>query len=150
MLIRLDTDDWKLGYCKDDPVRPHLSLSWRVQSGREVYGLESNKGDIDAVICVGYTNDIPITEHELDYYSQAACQDGQHGNVAVFYTVWSYAKGAGRRMVLETAEYLKKERGIKRFVTLSPLTEMAEKFHLRNGAELLAKGNECQNFEYIL
>tara|TARA_B100000212_G_scaffold290055_1_gene231443 strand:- start:86 stop:538 length:453 start_codon:yes stop_codon:yes gene_type:complete len=150
MLIRLDTDDWKLGYCKDDPVRPHLSLSWRVQSGREVYGLESNKGDIEAVICVGYTNDIPITEHELDYYSQAACQDGQHGNVAVFYTVWSYAKGAGRRMVLETAEYLKKERGIKRFVTLSPLTEMAEKFHLRNGAELLAKGNECQNFEYIL
>ena len=150
MLIRLDTDDWKLGYCKDDPVRPHLSLSWRVQSGREVYGLESNKGDIEAVICVGYTNDIPITEHELDYYSQAACQDGQHGNVAVFYTVWSYAKGAGRRMVLETAEYLKKERGIKRFVTLSPLTEMAEKFHLRNGAELLAKGNECQNFEYTL
>ena len=150
MLIKLDTDDWKLGYCKDDPVRPHLSLSWRVQSGREVYGLESNKGDIEAVICVGYTNDIPITEHELDYYSQAACQDGQHGNVAVFYTVWSYAKGAGRRMVLETAEYLKKERGIKRFVTLSPLTEMAEKFHLRNGAELLAKGNECQNFEYIL
>ena len=46
--------------------------------------------------------------------------DGQHGDIAVFYTVWSYAKGAGRKMVLETAEYLKKERGIKRFVTLSP------------------------------
>ena len=150
MLIKLDTDDWKLGYCKDDPVRPHLPLSWRVQAGREVYGLESEEGTVEAVICVGYTNDVPITEHELDYYSQAACQDGQHGNVAVFYTVWSYAKGAGRRMVLETADYLKKERGIKRFVTLSPLTEMAEKFHLRNGATLLAKGDECQNFEYVL
>ena len=150
MLIKLDTDDWKLGYCKDDPVRPHLPLSWRVQAGREVYGLESKEGTVEAVICVGYTNDVPITEHELDYYSQAACQDGQHGNVAVFYTVWSYAKGAGRRMVLETADYLKKERGIKRFVTLSPLTEMAEKFHLRNGATLLAKGNECQNFEYTV
>ena len=148
MLIRLDTDDWKLGYCKDDPVRPHLSLSWRVQSGREVYGLESNKGDIEAVICVGYTNDIPITEHELDYYSQSACQDGQHGNVAVFYTVWSYAKGAGRRMVLETAEYLKKERGIKRFVTLSPLTDMATRFHTRNGAKLIRKSHAAQNFEY--
>tara|TARA_B100002019_G_scaffold284260_1_gene291698 strand:+ start:629 stop:1081 length:453 start_codon:yes stop_codon:yes gene_type:complete len=150
MLVKLDTDDWKLGYCKDDPVRPHLPLSWRVQAGREVYGLESDTGEVEAVICVGYTNDVPITEHELDYYSQAACQDGQHGNVAVFYTVWSYAKGAGRRMVLETAEYLKNERGIKRFVTLSPLTEMAERFHIRNGATLLAKGNECQNFEYIL
>ena len=53
-------------------------------------------------------------------------------------------------MVLETAEYLKNERGIKRFVTLSPLTEMAERFHIRNGATLLAKGNECQNFEYTL
>ena len=41
-------------------------------------------------------------------------------DIAVFYTVWSYAKGARRKMVLETAEYLKKERGIKRFVTLSP------------------------------
>ena len=99
------------------------------------------------MICVGYTNDVP-TEHELDYYSQAACQDGQHGDIAVFYTVWSYAKGAGRKMVLETAEYLKKERGIKRFVTLSPLTDMAERFHLRNGATLYKKGNECQNFEY--
>ena len=150
MLIRLDTDDWKLGHCKDDPVRPHLSLSWRVQSGRQVFGLESDAGDIEAVVCVGYTTDVPITEHELDHYSQAACQDGQHGHIAVFYTVWSYARGAGRRMVLETANYLKKERGIKRFVTLSPLTEMAERFHLRNGAKLLAKGNECQNFEYTL
>ena len=148
MLVRLDTDDWKLGYCRDDPVRPHLPLAWRASAGRGVYGLESDEGIIEAVICVGYTNDVPITEHELDYYSQAACQDGQHGDIAVFYTVWSYAKGAGRKIVLETAEYLKKERGIKRFVTLSPLTDMAERFHLRNGATLYKKGNECQNFEY--
>ena len=39
---------------------------------------------------------------------------------------------------------------IKRFVTLSPLTEMAEKFHLRNGAELIYKGKTCQNFEYFM
>ena len=150
MLIKLDTDDWLLGHCKDDPVRPHLPLSWRVQSGREVFGLESAEGKIEAVVCVGYTTDVPITEHELDYYSQAACQDGQQGDIAVFYTVWSYARGAGRRMVLATAKHLKKERGIKRFVTLSPLTEMAERFHLRNGATLIAKGTECQNFEYTL
>ena len=53
MLVKLDSDDWKLGYCKDDPVRPHLPLSWRVQAGREVYGLESDTGEVEAVICVG-------------------------------------------------------------------------------------------------
>lgn len=148
MLIQMDREDWKLGYCKDDPVRPHLPLAWRVQAGREVYGLENDEGIIEAVICVGYTNDVPLTENELDYYSQAASQDGQHGDIAVFYTVWSYTKGAGRRMVLETAEYLKETKGIQRFVTLSPLTEMAERFHLKNGAVLLDKGTECQNFEY--
>ena len=105
---------------------------------------------IDAVICVAYTNEVPITEHELDVYSQAACQDGEHGNIAVFYTVWSYARGAGRTMVLEAAREIKRSRPVKRFVTLSPLTEMAERFHLRNGARLVARGRECQNFEYDL
>jgi hypothetical protein len=33
-------------------------------------------------------------------------------------------------------------------VTLSPLTEMAERFHIRNGAVFLRKGTLCQNFEY--
>jgi len=150
VLTRMDDVDWKLGHCKDDPVRPHLPLAWRAQKGREVWGLEREDGAIDAVICVAYTNDVPITEHELDLYSQAACQDGQHGNIAVFYTVWSYARGAGRTMVLEAAREIKRSRPVKRFVTLSPLTEMAERFHLRNGARLVARGVECQNFEYDL
>lgn len=146
----MDDVDWKLGHCKDDPVRPHLPLAWRAQKGREVWGLEREDGVIDAVICVAYTNEVPITEHELDVYSQAACQDGEHGNIAVFYTVWSYARGAGRTMVLEAAREIKRSRPVKRFVTLSPLTEMAERFHLRNGARLVARGRECQNFEYDL
>ena len=94
MLIKLDTDDWKLGYCKDDPVRPHLPLSWRVQAGREVYGLESKEGTVEAVICVGETKDGSITEHELDYYSQAACQEGQNWKLAFFYYSWSYSQRA--------------------------------------------------------
>tara|TARA_B100001287_G_scaffold241229_1_gene216069 strand:+ start:1553 stop:1993 length:441 start_codon:yes stop_codon:yes gene_type:complete len=146
----MDDVDWKLGHCKDDPVRPHLPLAWRAQKGREVWGLEREDGAIDAVICVAYTNEVPITEHELDVYSQAACQDGEHGNIAVFYTVWSYARGAGRTMVLEAAREIKRSRPVRRFVTLSPLTEMAERFHLRNGARLVARGTECQNFEYDL
>ena len=69
--------------------------------------------------------------------------------VAVFYTVWSYKRGAGRKIVLDTAQHIKKvHTNIKRFVTLSPLTEMAERFHIRNGAKFLAKHEETQNFEY--
>ena len=26
-------------FLKDDPVRPHIPMSWRVTQGREVYGL---------------------------------------------------------------------------------------------------------------
>lgn len=148
-LIKLD-NDWLLGHCTDDPVRPHLPLAWRTNAGREVYGLQNDDGVIEAVICVAYTNKVPLTEHELDYYSQVACQGGEHGDIAVFYTVWSYVKGAGRRMVLDTAQEIKQKRPVHRFVTLSPLTEMAEKFHIRNGATLLERGEECQNFEYVL
>jgi len=68
----------------------------------------------------------------------------------VFYTVWSYARGAGRQMVLEASKAIKQSRPVTRFVTLSPLTEMAERFHLRNGAQLIARGTECQNFEYTI
>lgn len=135
---------------KDDPVRDHLLYHWRTSAGREVYVLEKDDNSISAVICVGYVNNVPITEQELDLYSQAAYQDGQHGNIAIFYTVWSYSKGAGREIVLSVANYIKENKPVDRFVTLSPLTEMAEKFHIRNGAKLINKGNTCQNFEYTL
>ena len=136
----------------DDPVRPHLPANWRTESERRVWVLEDdNDNTIRAIICVAFTEEAPITEHELDYYSQAACQDDQHGHVAVFYTVWSYSKGAGREIIIESGRKIKKEHPyVKRMVTLSPLTEMAEKFHLRNGAKFVRKGQKCQNFEYDL
>jgi len=147
-LVSIDKNDWKRSYIKDDPVRPHLSEDFRMTSGREIFGLE-NEGVMSSVICVAYTNEVPEDEYQLDLYSQAACQDGQKGNVAVFYTVWSYSKGAGREIIFNVADYMREEYPhIKRFVTLSPLTEMAEKFHTKNGAKLIFKGRTCQNFEY--
>ena len=143
---------------KDDPVRPHLTADFRTSSHREVYALYEDKyaeqddpsDDIKAIICVAYTNTVPTTERELDLYSQQACQDGQRGNIAVFYTVWSYEKGAGREIVNAVAKELNDNGRASKFVTLSPLTEMAERFHLRNGAELVGKHSSCQNFEYTL
>ena len=137
-------DDWRLGHCTDDPVRPHLPLAWRVGAGREVYGLEDQDSVLQAVICVAYCDGVPITEAELDRASRPGA------STAVFYTVWSYARGAGREMVLRAADHIKKTRECSRYVTLSPLTEMAERFHIQNGAVLLERGDTCQNFEYTL
>lgn len=143
-MLKIINDDWTLGLVKDDPVRPHLPMSWRISNGREVYTLENDDGEPRAVVCVAYTNGVALDEKYLDTHYE-------NPNTAMFYTVWSYDKGAGREIIFSTAETIKKEKPyISRFCTLSPLTEMAEKFHLRNGAEFLRKGDTCQNFEYLL
>ena len=130
------------GILKDDPVRPHISKADRLSDGRQVFVLE-NDGKIAAVICVAYTNAVPKDEFELAAYNAF------DGTCAIFYTVWSYEKGAGREIIQKVSDHLMKRGWIRRFVTLSPLTEMAEKFHLKNGAELIYKGKTCQNFEYF-
>jgi len=136
---------------KDDPVRPHLSFAFRTECGREIYYLyDEMQSKYGAVICVAYTNEVPTSEYELELFSQISCQDNQHGSIAVFYTVWSYDKGCGRDIIFRLAKNLKNYKGIKRFVTLSPKTEMAEKFHLSNGAFLLSKNKETDNYEYEL
>jgi hypothetical protein len=129
---------------KDDPVRPRFTYEWRTSSGRQVWVWENPKsGIVDAVICAAYTQDIPTTEQELEHYADPK------GNVIVFYTVWSYAYGAGRKIVNQLARTVQMTQPqIQRWVTLSPLTEMAERFHISNGAVLLQRGSECQNFEY--
>ena len=122
-----------------DPVRPHIETAFRVAPPNEVY-VYSYDNDIDAVICVAYNNDVPVNESELR----------KTGNtVATFYTVWSYTKGAGTEIIFAVKEHIEKTKpDVKRFVTLSPCTEMATRFHLKNGATLLNKYEEFQNFEY--
>lgn len=134
---------------KDDPVRPNISTEFRTAPGRENFVLLAPDNSVRAVLCCAYTNEVPITEHELDVYSQQACQGQEHGSIAVFYTVWSYSPGAGRTIIFEAVDEIVKYRpGVRRFVTLSPLTKIAERFHIRNGAQLLQRGDTCQNFEY--
>ena len=157
MLSRLDLQG-VAEILPDDPVRPHITADWRIMCGREVYALYEDQyaqyappleEGKRAVICVGYTNQVPITESQLDWMSSDSWSaEDITPDTAVFYTVWSYSRGAGREIILEAAKHIKETKGVTRFITLSPLTEMAERFHLRNGAVLLNKGDECQNFEY--
>ncbi len=135
-----------------DPVRPELSNEFRTGYGRKIYGVKYQK-EIHAVMCFAFTNKIPKTVNELDLYSkdaflQSATRDQKVGKIAIAYTVWSNKKGGGKLIVKEIFKMIKKSNHLNRLVTLSPLTDMARKFHLNNGAEEVQVNEETQNFEY--
>ena len=136
----------------EDPVRPELDNDFRTGYGRKIYGVKY-KGEIHAVMCFAYTNKIPTSVEELeklstDAFLQSAMRDQNIGQIAIAYTVWSTKKGGGKLIVKEVFKKIKKSNHLNRLVTLSPLTEMATKFHLRNGAKLLQINETTQNFEY--
>jgi len=51
-------------------------------------------------------------------------------------------------IVKEVFKKIKKSNHLNRLITLSPLTDMARNFHLRNGAFELQVNKSSQNFEY--
>ena len=138
----------------DDPVRPELSNEFRTSFGRKIYGVKY-QGEIHAVMCFAFTNKVPKDVVQLDKFSHDAflqsTQRGQNvGQIAIAYTVWSKKKGGGKLIVKEVFKKIKKSNHLNRLVTLSPLTEMATKFHTRNGAKLLQVNETTQNFEYTV
>ena len=137
---------------EEDPVRPELDNEFRTGFGRKIYGVEY-QGEIHAVMCFAYTNEIPKSVDELeklstDAFLQSAMRDQKGGQIAIAYTVWSKKKGGGKLIVKEVFKKIKKSNHLNRLVTLSPLTEMAKNFHERNGAKLVQINETTQNFEY--
>ena len=137
---------------KEDPVRPELDNKFRTSYGRKIFGVKYNN-EICAIMCFGFTNEIPKTVEELDLmtkdaYLQSSLRDKNVGKIAIAYTVWSKKKGGGKLIVKEVFKKIKKSNYLNRLVTLSPLTEMARNFHLHNGAIELQVNKETQNFEY--
>ncbi len=130
-----------LEFIKDDPVRPDISAEFRVSNGRKVVALtEENKPD--AMVCVSFHDFVPETVQDLDKVTEMP-------NTAVFYTIWSYKPGAGRDLLVQAVEDIKKTYPtIDRFVTLSPKTEMARRFHLKNGAKIFRENTDTINYEY--
>ena len=144
----------ELKECKisKDPVRPELDNIFRRSYGRKIFGVKYG-GEIHAVMCFAYTNEIPKDVEELDKlshdaYLQSAQRDQNIGKIAIAYTVWSKKKGGGKLIVKEVYKKVKKSNHLNRLVTLSPLTEMATNFHERNGAKLIQINETTQNFEY--
>lgn len=139
--------------CSEDPVRPELDLSFRQTYGRKIYGLKDDVGDIAAIMCFAFTDEVPKTVEEMDTLSydaalQATHRAGVQGSIAIAYTVWAKKKGGGRAIVNEVYKMVKKSNHLNRLVTLSPLTDMARNFHIKNGAKELQVNETTQNFEY--
>ena len=135
-----------------DPVRPELDNVFRTSYGRKIYGVKY-KDEIHAVMCFAFTNKIPKTVKELDLLSkdaflQSAQRSQKIGKIAIAYTVWSTKKGGGKLIVKEVFKVIKKSNHLNRLVTLSPLTDMARNFHIKNGAKELQVNETTQNFEY--
>ena len=138
----------------EDPVRPELDNVFRRSYGRKIFGVKY-MSEIHAVMCFAYTNKIPKNVSELDKLShdaflQSAQRDQNVGQIAIAYTVWSKKKGGGKLIVNEVFKKIKKSNHLNRLVTLSPLTDMATRFHTSNGAKLIQVNDTTQNFEYIV
>ena len=71
----------------EDPVRPHLSLDFRTSYGRQIYGLEYDN-NIEGIVCVAFTDEIPHTEKELELMSKNSHLE-RNSSILIAYTVWS-------------------------------------------------------------
>jgi Malonyl-CoA decarboxylase C-terminal domain len=136
-----DLSNSLLEYIKDDPVRPNLSVDFRVSEGRVVLALVED-GKPTAMVCVSLHDFIPGSVEDLAETASAP-------TAAIFYTIWSYKPGSGRELLENAVSELKKEYpSLERFVTLSPKTEMARRFHHKNGAVTFRENTETVNYEY--
>ena len=142
-LVELDDID-----VSEDPVRPELTLGWRISNGRKIYGLRY-EDEIEGIICMAYTNEVPHSVKERDMMSELVHMKKEQPKIAIAYTVWSRKRGAGREIIQKVLEFAKTQ-GVERVVTLSPLTPMATHFHIKNGAKQISINDTTQNFEYAL
>ena len=136
-----------------DIVRPEYDVEFRISEDREVFAWGRSLVPYQvysALCCIAYCNEIPINMEQLTEYSINHSPYKSH--IAVAYTVWncSDTKGSGRSLILALQKHFSSHANINRLVTLSPLTEMAKKFHLSNGAKLLSTNPESYNFEYAI
>ena len=135
-------DDPLLVHLKDDPVRPEIPAEFRVATNRFVLALVEDQ--VRAMVCVSLQNTVPTDVIDLGSTDTDV-------DTAIFYTIWSYASGAGTDLLLSAVDDIRRQYPrIKRFVTLSPKTEMAHRFHIKNGAVVFRENTNTVNYEYLI
>lgn len=131
-----------LEFIKDDPVRPEISKDFRVSNGRFVAALAENEDEPEAMVCVSFHDFIPVDVNDLNNTATVP-------TTAVFYTIWSYKAGKGRELLVQAVKEIQKTHpSVTTFVTLSPKTEMAKRFHLKNGAIVFRENPDTVNYKY--
>lgn len=138
-----DLSDPLAGFLKDDPVRPHIPVNERFGQNRRVLAWTEDDA-VKAMVCIKLCNAVPNSEQELLEDS------GENPTAVIFYTIWSYAPRAGQKLLINSLRLIKDNfPNIQKFVTLSPQTEMAKRFHLNNGATVLRVNVDTVNYEYV-
>ena len=136
-----DLTDKLLEFIKDDPVRPEISKDFRVSNGRMVAALVEEEQP-EAMVCVSFHDFVPQDVNDLSNVHSVP-------TTAVFYTIWSYKAGKGRELLIQAVREIQKlHPSVTRFVTLSPKTEIARRFHLKNGAIVFRENIDTINYEY--
>jgi hypothetical protein len=132
-----------LEFIKDDPVRPEISKDFRVSDGRMVAALTDEAQQPEAMVCVSFHDFVPENVEGLNKTAQVP-------TTAIFYTIWSYKSGKGQELLFRAVKGIQEQYpSVTRFVTLSPKTNMARRFHLKNGAIILRENIETVNYEYL-
>ena len=132
-----------LSFIKDDPVRPEISKDFRVSDGRVVAALTDEEQQPEAMVCVSFHDFVPEDVEGLSKTSTVP-------TTAIFYTIWSYKSGKGRDLLYQAVKGIQAQYpSVTRFVTLSPKTNMARRFHLKNGAIVLRENIDTTNYEYL-
>ena len=135
-------EDHFLALIKDDPVRPEIPTEQRVNENSKIFVLQDDNGQPLAVTCVKFLAKIPESVEDL-------ADSVVNTNTAVFYTIWSYAAGAGRELIQQAQKQIQAEKPeVTTYVTLSPKTEMARKFHHKNGAMTYRENSDSVNYLY--
>jgi hypothetical protein len=132
-----------LDFLKDDPVRPEIPRDFRV-SGRRFVATILEDNNPQAMVCVSLHDFVPTTVEDLS-------KDSDQLTTAIFYTIWSYAPGAAGTLILSVVKQIQQQYPtVSRFITLSPKTPMARKFHTKNGAFELQENETTINYEYLI
>lgn len=141
-----EADESILPFLSDDPVRPNIPHHIRLGDKNKVFCYYESESDTQpkAIVCAAFRDYVPTKEDDILQSPEA-----DKSSVLTLYTIWSYAAGAGRSLVFELLDYVKDSLGeIERIVTLSPKTDMARNFHMKNGAVQLQENDTTINYEY--
>jgi hypothetical protein len=133
-----------LEFIKDDPVRPEIPTDFRVSDGRLVAALTDEEQNPEAMVCVSFHDFVP---ENVDGLKQTTTVP----TTAVFYTIWSYKSGKGQELLFRAVKGIQEQYpSVTRFVTLSPKTNLARRFHLKNGAIIYRENVDTTNYEYLV